>query len=73
MPRRDYFCSRDTLPRTAQSFANAYGVNSAFGNVEDMLASDDVDIVYVGTPDEMHKQHSLLAIEARKHDLCEKI
>ena len=58
---------------TAQSFANAYGVNSAFGNVEDMLASDDVDIVYVGTPDEMHKQHSLLAIEAGKHVLCEKI
>ena len=38
-----------------------------------MLASDDVDIVYVGTPDEMHKQHSLLAIEAGKHVLCEKI
>ena len=58
---------------TAQSFANSYGVNSAYGNVEDMLASDDVDIVYVGTPDEMHKQHSLLAIEAGKHVLCEKI
>ena len=58
---------------TAQSFAKSYGVNSAYGNVEDMLASDDVDIVYVGTPDEMHKQHSLLAIEAGKHVLCEKI
>ena len=58
---------------TAQSFANSYGVDSAYGNIEDMLASDDVDIVYVGTPDEMHKQHSLLAIEAGKHVLCEKI
>ena len=38
-----------------------------------MLASDDVDIVYVGTPDDMHKQHSLMAIEAGKHVLCEKI
>ena len=58
---------------TAKSFADSYGVNSAYGNIEDMLASDDVDIVYVGTPDEMHKQHSLLAIEAGKHVLCEKI
>ena len=58
---------------TAKSFADSYGVGSAYGNIEDMLASDDVDIVYVGTPDEMHKQHSLLAIEAGKHVLCEKI
>ena len=58
---------------TAKSFANSYGVDSAHGSIENMLASDDVDIVYVGTPDDMHKQHSLMAIEAGKHVLCEKI
>ncbi|GIS69928.1 MAG: hypothetical protein CM1200mP9_07490 [Gammaproteobacteria bacterium] len=37
-----------------------------------MVAAPDLDIVYVGTPDTVHKEHCLLAIGARKHVLCEK-
>ena len=37
-----------------------------------MVASDDVDIVYIGTITRLHKEHTLLAIEAGKHVLCEK-
>ena len=37
-----------------------------------MVASPDVDIVYVGTITGLHKEHSLLALNAGKHVLCEK-
>ena len=37
-----------------------------------MVAADDVDIVYIGTINPLHKEHTLLAIEAGKHVLCEK-
>jgi dihydrodiol dehydrogenase / D-xylose 1-dehydrogenase (NADP) len=57
---------------TADAFAIAHGVEEAYGGIESMLASPDVDIVYVGTPDDLHKEHSLMAIEAGKHVLCEK-
>ena len=61
--------SRDS----AEAFANAHGIEQAYSDIESMLASKSVDIVYVGTPDKLHKQHCLLAIEAGKHVLCEKI
>jgi dihydrodiol dehydrogenase / D-xylose 1-dehydrogenase (NADP) len=56
----------------AQAFASQYGIETAYGSYAEMLASPDVDIVYVGTIGELHKEHSLMAIEAGKHVLCEK-
>ena len=56
----------------ANSFAVAHGVEKAFDSIESMLAEPDLDIVYVGTPDSLHKEHCLMAIDAGKHVLCEK-
>jgi len=57
----------------AAEFASVNDVENWHDNLEAMLARDDLDIVYVGTPDELHKEHCLLAINAGKHVLCEKI
>ena len=56
----------------AKAFAAQHGVESAYGGYENMLASPDIDVVYVGTIDRLHKEHCLMAIEAGKHVLCEK-
>ena len=56
----------------AKEFAAQYGIESAYGSYAEMVASPDVDIVYVGTITRLHKEHSLLAIDAGKHVLCEK-
>ena len=56
----------------AKEFAAKYGITSAYGSYAEMVAAEDVDIVYVGTITRLHKAHSLLAIEASKHVLCEK-
>ena len=56
----------------AKEFARQYGVVTAYGNYREMVAADDVDIVYIGTINRLHKEHTLLAIEAGKHVLCEK-
>lgn len=56
----------------AQAFAAQYGIESAYSDYAEMVASPDVDIIYVGTISRLHKEHSLLAIEAGKHVLCEK-
>ena len=56
----------------AKEFATRFGIKFASGNYTEMVAADDVDIVYIGTITRLHKEHTLLAIEAGKHVLCEK-
>ena len=56
----------------ADSFAASHGVEKGYDNLERMLDGEDLHVVYIGTPDEMHKEHCLLAMEAGKHVLCEK-
>ncbi len=56
----------------AHAFAEAHNVERAYDSYEDMVAAPDIDVVYVGTPGDVHKEHSLMAIEAGKHVLCEK-
>ena len=56
----------------AKEFARQYGVATAYGAYREMVAADDVDIVYIGTINRLHKEHTLLAIAAGKHVLCEK-
>ena len=56
----------------AKEFASQHGIETAYGSYAEMLASPDVDIVYIGTINSLHKDHSLMAIEAGKHVLCEK-
>ena len=56
----------------AEDFAAQHDIESAYGSYAEMLASPDVDIVYIGTIHTLHKEHVLLAVEAGKHVLCEK-
>ena len=56
----------------AQAFADALNIPTAYDSYVEMATADDVDIVYVGTITRLHKEHSLIAIEAGKHVLCEK-
>jgi dihydrodiol dehydrogenase / D-xylose 1-dehydrogenase (NADP) len=56
----------------AKAFAAQHGVEKAYGSYAEMLASPDVDSVYIGTIDDLHREHCLMAIEAGKHVLCEK-
>ena len=57
---------------SATNFAEKHGVAAVSTTYEELVASDDVDIVYVGTITPLHKEHALLAIKAGKHCLCEK-
>lgn len=57
----------------AAEFAAAHAPGArAHGSYEDLVADDDVDVVYVATPHSHHLEHTLLAIRAGKHVLVEK-
>ncbi|MBN9135540.1 Gfo/Idh/MocA family oxidoreductase [Phyllobacterium sp.] len=62
--------SRDLLK--ARAVAGRFGAPHAFGSYEAMLASADIDGVYIPLPTSQHVEWSLKAAEAGKHVLCEK-
>src|SRR5262245_62790651 len=55
----------------AASFAKRHGAAAATADLERATA-DDIDAVYVGSPNELHAAHARLALEAGKHVLCDK-
>lgn len=56
----------------AQVFAQKYEVKKAYGSYEEMLADDEVELVYIATPHSHHYLHAKMCLEAGKHVLCEK-
>jgi predicted dehydrogenase len=55
----------------AEGFAREFG-GAAYGSYEELVAADDVDLVYVGTPHPMHFENVRMALNAGKGVLCEK-
>ncbi len=62
--------SRD--PDRGQAFADSIDVPLAFSDLDELLASPEVDAVYVASPNTAHEAQALAAIRAGKHVLVEK-
>lgn len=56
----------------ARDFAFDVGIPAASASYADLVAADDVDIVYNPLPASLHAQWSIAALRAGKHVLCEK-
>ena len=57
----------------AQSYANEFQVSHAFASMQDMLEDEQLDIVYVATPHNLHYECIRAALQQGKHVFCEKV
>ena len=62
--------SRD--PARAAAYATQHGVGRSFGSYDALLASSEIDVVYIALPNHLHAEWTIRALEAGKHVLCEK-
>lgn len=62
----------DTNETVLKETANAYPGAYTFTNYREMLEADDVDAVLIATPNFLHKEMTVAALEAGKHVLCQK-
>ncbi|MBS4198246.1 Gfo/Idh/MocA family oxidoreductase [Bacillus sp. FJAT-49732] len=55
-----------------REFAEKYGVDTVYTNIEKMAESDDLDAVYIASPNSFHAEQSITFLRNGKHVLCEK-
>ena len=56
----------------AETFAQQWGIPKAYGSYSELIAADDIDLVYVGTPHSHHFDVTMEAIRNGKPCLVEK-
>ena len=56
----------------AKAFATEHNAKSFYCNYEDFLNDDNIDIVYIATPNKFHFENAMMCLNAGKHVLCEK-
>jgi predicted dehydrogenase len=56
----------------AEMFAGQFGFRRAYSSYEQLLSDSAIDIVYIATRNQYHREDSLAAISAGKAVLCEK-
>lgn len=57
---------------SAQAFQNEFDMVCSYGSYEELVKDDNVDLIYVSTPNSFHKEHVLLCLNAGKAVICEK-
>ncbi|MCF8362319.1 MAG: Gfo/Idh/MocA family oxidoreductase [Prolixibacteraceae bacterium] len=62
--------SRDA--KKAEKTAKKLGIPNSYGSYEELLADENIDIVYNPMPNHLHVPYTIKALEAGKHVLCEK-
>ena len=63
-------CSRTQAG--AEQLADEIGGVAAYDSLDELLRSGGVDVVHVCTPNALHAEHTLLAVEHGAHVVCEK-
>jgi UDP-N-acetyl-2-amino-2-deoxyglucuronate dehydrogenase len=61
----------DNMPEKATAMAQKYGAK-AYTNLEDLLTNKEIDVVSICSPNGLHAQHTISALNAGFHVLCEK-
>ncbi|ASA25917.1 Gfo/Idh/MocA family protein [Paenibacillus donghaensis] len=55
-----------------EAFAEKFAGATIYTSLEQLVASPDVDAVYIASPNSMHAQQAILCLNHGKHVLCEK-
>jgi predicted dehydrogenase len=58
--------------RSARDAAARLGAERAFESGEELVASDEIDVVHICAPNHLHVPLARAALEAGKHTICEK-
>lgn len=56
----------------ANMFGDMFGIEKRYSSYEELAKDKDIDVVYISTPNALHKEHTILCLENKKAVICEK-
>ncbi|GEL07506.1 Gfo/Idh/MocA family protein [Salisediminibacterium halotolerans] len=71
-PRTQLRAVSSRTAETAQRAADKFGIAHVYTSAEEMLAKENLDVVSVCSPNALHADHVIRALQAGCHVLCEK-
>ena len=57
---------------TAEAFSKKFSIPKYYGDYEALLHDGDIDVIYIGLPNHLHKEWIIRCAQAGKNILCEK-
>ncbi|MDX1681747.1 MAG: Gfo/Idh/MocA family oxidoreductase [Phycisphaeraceae bacterium] len=70
LPVMDTICARDE--KDLKKFSARWGWENYSTDWKETVAREDIDLVDIGTPNHVHAEQAIAALEAGKHVACEK-
>lgn len=58
--------------QSAQLFANKFAVTTCYDDLSALAADDNVQAIYIASPNSLHFEQAMQMLEAGKHVICEK-
>ncbi|SEK34297.1 Predicted dehydrogenase [Aquimarina amphilecti] len=62
--------SRDI--KKAKNFGRTFKVSNCYGSYMELIADNEIDIIYIATPHVFHYENTIMCLNAKKAVLCEK-
>jgi myo-inositol 2-dehydrogenase / D-chiro-inositol 1-dehydrogenase len=72
VPNAEVIAIASPSPERGRTLADQFGIPHHFTDYREMLQRDDLDMVTVGVPNDLHAQVCIDAARAGKHVVCEK-
>ena len=72
VPDAEVYAVASRSQEKAEAFGAEFGAAKCYGSYEELANDPNVDVAYIGTPNNYHLEHTLLCLKAGKHVLCEK-
>ena len=68
----EYVAIYSRKEETAQELKEKFNVKKVYTNLDEMFANEEIDTIYVASPNSLHAKHSIQAMRAGKNVICEK-
>ena len=72
IPNARLYATASLTPGKAKAFSKLYGAPKWYTSYKELAADPGVDIIYVATTNQLHKDNTILALNNGKPVLCEK-